>query len=117
MNMEPCFESSLSMEEIEKNFEGVDLFSGLMAGLEEAIAYERGEAAAETFARKRSLPDVNVTAVRGALGMTQRAFAEVLGVSCRTVEAWESGKSTPTPTAKKLIYLIQQDNSLAQKLV
>lgn len=49
--------------------------------------------------------------------MTQRAFAEVLGVSCRTVEAWESGKSTPTPTARKLIYLIQQDNSLVQKLV
>lgn len=116
MKREPCFESTLSMEEIEKNFEGVDFFSGLMAGLEEAIAYERGEAA-ETFARKRSLPDVNVAAVRGALGMTQRAFAEVLGVSCRTVEAWESGRSTPTPTAKKLIYLIQEDNSLVQKLV
>ncbi len=117
MKMEPCFESSLSMEEIEKNFEGVDFFSGLMAGLEEAIAYERGEAAAETFARKRSLPDVSVAAVRGALGMTQRAFAEVLGVSCRTVEAWESGKTTPSPTAKKLIYLIQEDNALVQKLV
>lgn len=117
MKMEPCFESSLSMEEIEKNFEGVDFFSGLMAGLEEAIAYEKGEAAAETFVRKRSLPDVSVVAVRGALGMTQRAFAEVLGVSCRTVEAWESGKTTPTPTAKKLIYLIQEDNSLIQKLV
>ena len=110
MKKEPCFESSLSMEEIEKNFEGVDFFSGLMAGLEEAMA-------AETFARKRSLPDVSVAVVRGALGMTQRAFAEVLGVSCRTVEAWESGKTTPTPTAKKLIYLIQEDNSLIQKLV
>ena len=117
MKMEPCFESSLSVEEIEKNFEGVDFFSGLMAGLEEAIAYERGEAAAETFVRKRSLPDVSVAVVRGALGMTQRAFAEVLGVSCRTVEAWESGKTTPSPTAKKLIYLIQEDNSLVQKLV
>lgn len=117
MKMEPCFESTLSMEEIEKNFEGVDFFSGIMAGLEEAIAYEKGEAAAGTFARKRSLPDVSVAVVRGALGMTQRAFAEVLGVSCRTVEAWESGKTTPTPTAKKLIYLIQEDNSLVQKLV
>ncbi len=117
MCTEPCFESSLPMEEIEKNFEGVDFFSGLMAGLEEAIAYERGEAAAETFARKRSLPDVSVSAVRGALGMTQRAFAQVLGVSRRTVEAWESGKTTPSPTAKKLIYLIQEDNALVQKLV
>ena len=40
----------------------------------------------------------------------------VLGVSPRTVEAWESGKSTPSPTAKKLMYLISLDHSLVQKL-
>ena len=26
----------------------------------------------------------------------QKAFAEVLGVSTRTVEAWETGRSTPS---------------------
>ena len=54
--------------------------------------------------------------VRTSLSMTQKSFANILGVSCRTVEAWECGKSTPTPTAKKLIYLIQQDHSLVDKL-
>ena len=49
--------------------------------------------------------------------MTQKAFASVLGVSPRTVEAWEAGRTEPTPTAKKLIYLIEQDNSLVQKLI
>ncbi len=34
---------------------------------------------------------------RSALNMTQKAFADVLGVSRPTVEAWESGKSTPRP--------------------
>lgn len=54
---------------------------------------------------------------RKSLSMTQESsFANILGVSCRTVEAWECGKSTPTPTAKKLIYLIQQDHSLIDKL-
>ena len=48
--------------------------------------------------------------------MTQKSFAAVLGVSCRTVEAWESGKSNPTPTAKKLMFLIQEDHTLIQKL-
>lgn len=110
------FESSLSMEEIEENFKDVDFFSGIMDGLQEALAYEKGKAAAETFARKRSLPSVNVVELRNALSMTQRAFAELLGVSCRTVEAWEAGKSTPTPTAKKLMALIYQDHSLIQKL-
>lgn len=110
------FESSLTMEEIENNFKNVDFFSGIMDGLQEALAYTKGKAAADTFARKRSLPTVNVVELRTALAMTQKSFAEVLGVSCRTVEAWESGKSTPAPTAKKLMYLIQEDHSLVQKL-
>ncbi len=111
------FESSLSAEEIEKNFKDVDLFSGIMEGLTEALAYEKGKASAETFARKQSLPNVDVLEIRKSLSMTQKAFAEVLGVSCRTVEAWECGKSVPTPTAKKLIYLIQQDHALVEKLI
>ncbi len=108
--------SSLTMDEIEKNFKDIDFFSSVMDGLQEALAFEKGKAAADTFVRKRSLPTVNVVEIRSALSMTQRAFAEILGVSCRTVEAWESGKSTPTPTAKKLMFLIQEDHSLVQKL-
>lgn len=110
------FESSLSMEEIENNFKDVDFFSGIMDGLQEALAYTKGKAAANTFARKRSLPTINVVEIRTSLEMTQKAFAEMLGVSCRTVEAWETGKSTPAPTAKKLMFLIQGDHSLVQKL-
>ena len=113
---EPKFESALSMEEIEDNFKDIDFFSGIMDGLQEALAYQKGKAAAGTIARKSTLPEVNVSSIRSSLHMTQRMFAEKLGVSCRTVEAWESGKSTPTPTAKKLMYLIQEDHSLIQKL-
>lgn len=111
------FKSSLSIEEIENNFKDIDFFSGIMEGLEEALAYEKGKASAETFVRKQSLPSVNVTEIRGSLCMTQKRFASMLGVSCRTVEAWESGKSTPTPTAKKLIYLIQNNHSLVDELL
>ena len=109
-------QSSLSMEEVEENFKEVDFFSGVMEGLEEALAHKKGKASAETLARKRSLPVVNVLAIRSSLSMTQKDFAEILGVSRRTVEAWESGKNTPTPTARKLMFLIQQDHSLVQKL-
>lgn len=111
------FKSSLSMKEIEDNFKDIDFFSGITEGLNEALAYEKGKANAETFARKHSLPDVNVTDIRTSLCMTQKNFASVLGVSTRTVEAWECGKSTPTPTAKKLLYLIQTDPSLVEKLL
>ena len=113
---ELIFESSLSVEEIEENFKNVDFFSGVMDGLQEALAYSKGKAAAETFARKRSLPTVDVNELRKSLGMTQKIFASMLGVSCRTVEAWEAGKTTPAPTAKKLMYLIKEDPALIQKL-
>lgn len=113
---EPVFKSSLTIEEIEHNFEEIDFFSGIMDGLQEALAYQKGKAAAETFARKRALPEVNSSELRASLSMTQKAFADVLGVSCRAIEAWESGKSVPTPTAKKLMYLLQCDPSLVQRL-
>lgn len=108
--------SSLTMDEIENNFKDTDFFSGVMEGLQEALAHKKGGQSSETISRKKSLPVVNVAEIRSSLSMTQKAFAKVLGVSCRTVEAWESGKSTPTPTAKKLMFLIQQDHSLVQKL-
>ena len=110
------FKSKYSIEEIERNFKDADFFNGIRKGLEEALAYEKGKASAQTIARKRSLPDVNVKAERESLDMTQKAFANVLGVSKRTVEAWETGRSTPSPTAKNLIYLISQKPDLVLML-
>lgn len=111
------FKSSLTVEEIDNNFKNIDCFEGIMEGLKEALAYEKGKASAETFTRKQSLPDINVFETRKSLSMTQKSFANALGVSKRTVEAWECGKSTPTPTAKKLIFLLSQDHSLINKLM
>ena len=110
------FTSTLSNEKIEQNFSNIDFFSGIMSGLEEALAYEKGSAKAETITRKLVLPDVDVAEERKKLDMTQKAFASILGVSKRTVEAWETGKSNPSPAARNLIYLISQDHSLVQKL-
>ena len=77
-----------------------------MDGLTEALAYEKGKASAETFSREQALPVVNVLAIRNSLSMTQRAFANVLGV-------WEI---IPVSYCKKLMYLIQIDHSLVDKL-
>ena len=108
--------SAFTDEEIAENFRNIDFFAGIMSGLEEALAYEKGTAKAATIVRKRSLPDIDVAAERKMLGLTQKAFAKILGVSPRTVEAWESGKSNPSPTARNLLYLISLDHSLIQKL-
>ncbi len=46
------FESSLTDEEIAENFKNISFFDGLMNGLNEALAYEKDSAKAETYARK-----------------------------------------------------------------
>ena len=102
---------------MKENFAHLDFFEGLIKGLTEALAHSKGKATAETFSRKRSLPDVNVAEIRSTLNMTQRNFASMLGVSPRTVESWEAGRTAPTPTAKKLLYLIREDHQLAQRLM
>lgn len=38
---EPNFESSLTLEEIERNFQDTDFFTGIMEGLEEALLLSR----------------------------------------------------------------------------
>lgn len=110
------FESTLTEEEVKKNFEGIDFFSEVMTGLEEAVDFAEGNPRSTTLVRKRSLPEINVAEERKALNLTQKSFASILGVSSRTVEAWEAGKSNPSPTARNLIYLISQDHSLIRKL-
>lgn len=49
------FKSSLTMEEIDNNFKDIDLFSGLMESLQEALAYAKGEPSANTVVREVSL--------------------------------------------------------------
>ena len=109
--------TTLSMEEIEENTKDIDLLAGLQSTLKEVKAWKRGEEVPGLVIHERTLPDVDAADVRKSLSLTQRAFAAILGVSCRTVEAWESGRSNPTPTARKLMYLIQEDHSLVRKLI
>ena len=109
--------STLSDEEIVKNFEGIDFFSEIMSGLEEALAFEKGKTKAATLVRKRSLPEVNTREIRKSMNMTQRDFAGLIGVSTRTVEAWETGKSNPSPTARNLLYLILKNPELVSQLL
>lgn len=109
-------ESRLTEDDVQKNFENLDFFSEVMSGLEEALDHARGQTRSTTVIRKRSLPDIDVAAERKALNLTQKSFAAIFGVSKRTVEAWEAGKSNPSPTARNLIYLISRDHSLIHTL-
>ena len=47
--------------------------------------------------------------------MTQSTFAALMGVSNKTVEAWEKGTNTPAGTARRMIGMLKADSSIPEK--
>ncbi|HSB80541.1 MAG TPA: helix-turn-helix domain-containing protein [Candidatus Methylomirabilis sp.] len=45
----------------------------------------------------------HVAASRAATGLSQVAFARLLGVSVRTLQEWEQGRKTPSGAAATLL--------------
>lgn len=45
----------------------------------------------------------DVQAIRDSMGLSQAAFAGVLGVSKRTLQDWEQGRRKPTGPARALL--------------
>ena len=102
-----------------------NVYEGIMQGLNEAIEFKNGN---NTKARVRILSTVDpviistyksddVSRLRKALNMSQRGLAAAIGVSPRTVESWEAGKSAPSGVATRMLYLLETDHSLVDKLV
>lgn len=51
--------------------------------------------------------------LREQLGMTQDAFAELCGVSLRTVQNWENGKKIPESTKRLLKFIALKDETVS----
>ena len=66
--------------------------------LESVKQMRRGQAARVT---KGKLPEA--AEARARVGLSQQAFAILLGVSPRTLQDWEQGRREPTGAAKTLL--------------
>lgn len=91
----------------------MSVFDEIKAGLNEAIEYEKGNLKANT--RTLSITPVEaftaseIKAIRKNAGMTQVLFAKYLGVSLKTVEAWEAGRNQPSGTACRMLSITKKD--------
>jgi putative transcriptional regulator len=72
-----------------------DIGAEILEGLREL---KRGE-----FGRVVNLPDVART--RKKTGLSQARFAQLLGVSVRTLQDWEQGRRAPSGAARTLLLI------------
>ena len=90
------------------------LSDDLKEGLEEAIDYEKGksEAKARTYMIMpiREYSKREIREIRKKAGMTQNVFASYMGVSKKTVEAWEGGRTHPTGPAFRLMNILDKES-------
>ena len=96
------------------------IYDQIKAGLEEAIAYEQGTLKAKTT--KLSVEPLKhydasqIKAIRKSTGLTQVTFAQYMGVSPKTVEAWEAGRNQPEGPVRRIFALLQRDPGLPDML-
>jgi putative transcriptional regulator len=95
------------------------VYKDIISGLQEAVENEKGNLKLRTV--KVSLKPLKrfeadeVKSIRTMLGMSQGLFAGFIGVSPKTVEAWEAGRNTPNGPASRILDLIQQDPKLPER--
>ncbi len=97
-----------------------NVYESIIAGLNEAIE----DAKSSEKKLKRNVVHVEpikeynaeeVKKIRLNTGMSQNVFASYMGVSCKTVEAWESGKNHPSGAASRLLNMMEMNNNLVEE--
>ncbi len=63
---------------------------------------KRGE-----YGRVRTVPSVQ--SIREKTGLSQARFAQLLGVSARTLQEWEQGRRSPSGAARTLLLIAEKN--------
>ena len=91
------------------------LFEDLQEGLLQAIDYAKGQGPARVISYKidpvMEYDKEQIRQIRLNAQMTQHVFADYLGVSVKTVEAWERGRTHPTGPACRLLSMLSNNQT------
>ena len=96
-----------------------EFFEEIMASINETReAARKNELKAKVFVKPVKKYDAeSVKKLRLSLNLTQAMFAGMLGVSQKTVEAWESGRNTPMGPASRVLDLLSEDKTVADRFL
>jgi len=100
-----------------------ELGNEIIEGLTEVISIEKGRKAARLSKDSVSIIPMDeftsddIKMMRHKFEMSLSVFAEAIGVSAKTVEAWESGFRKPAGASARLLQIITHDPKTLKYLV
>lgn len=99
-----------------------------MSGVYESIMTGLNEALEDVKSGGKNLPRRTVTVmpvktyhaedvkkIRISTGLSQKLFAQYMGVSQKTVEAWEAGTNRPSGAASRILSMMEMDTNLIEE--
>lgn len=99
-----------------------EIYDSIMRGLSEAVEDQEKSENEKTLKRRmvsvvpvKKYTKSEIKKIRHSVGMTQKAFACYLGVSDKTVEAWEAGKNQPSGAASRILSMMEMDSNLIRE--
>jgi len=102
-----------------EEYEKMSVFEQIKNGLEQSIAYSRGELSLRTTTLSIAPPPASarrVLALRRKLKVSQSVFAAILNVSPKLVQSWEQGAKSPQRGDLRLLQIIEKDPAIVQTL-
>ena len=82
-----------------------DIGQEIVDGIREVKAYKAGQKSLRVHSLKMPSPP---KVIRARLKLSQSAFADLMGVSLRTVQDWEQGRRKPSGPAVALLRIAEQ---------
>lgn len=90
--------------------DNLSVFDQIREGLEQSIAYARGEINLRTTVLPKPAPVLSktrVASIRTKAGMSQAVFARVLNIPTKTLQSWEQGARVPKAGEARLLQLFE----------
>lgn len=97
-----------------------NLFARLRNGLEESVAYSKGQLTLATTQLPAPPPrpkPQEIVSLRKHYHMSQAFFASVVNVSVKTVQSWEQGLRQPGDAALRMLQIIQWDPRIVKMII
>lgn len=95
------------------------VYDSIMSGLTEAV--EDAQSGGKILKRRvvtimpvKSYSAQEIRNIRSRTGMSQRLFAGYMGVSIKTVEAWEAGTNHPSGSSSRILNMMEMDENLVR---